>query len=348
MTRRVFLRATTAAACATVIGSCGESVSTSSKQVVLYTSADDTLAREVAKLFEARTGIRVLLTGDTEATKTTGLVQRLRTERAAPRADVFWSSEIFQTIHLAREGLFEPHDGPEAAARAEQWKDPQRLWHAFGKRARVLVRNTKTISPEDAPTTFRELVEGRFRGRVVMADPRFGTTRGHMGVLLHLWGEQAFTALFTGLGGNKLRLLDGNSTVVQSVAYGEAHVGITDTDDVWAGQRNGWPVDMTMLRHDAGNQGTGPRRGTLVIPNTVARIAGGPNPEHAATLTEFLLSAEVERLLAESDSHHNPVRQDVAGPAEQYLIYDAMDIDYSAAADKTDRAVDLIFRVLRG
>ncbi|MFG0257951.1 MAG: extracellular solute-binding protein [Phycisphaerales bacterium JB043] len=346
LSRRSFLQATAALGASSMLVSCTGARS-SGEEVVLYSSADDAVARELVNAFESASGIRVRMVGDTEATKTTGLVQRLRTERGAPRADVFWSSEIFQTIRLADESLFEPHDGPEARARSEMWVDPQGRWHAFGNRARVLVWNTDVFSQDDAPNTFRQLVHRSLRGRLVMADPRFGTTRGHMGVLHALWGPRVLAALFTGLGGNDIRLLDGNASVVEAVAYGEAHIGITDTDDVWSGLRNGWPIGMSWLRHDAGDQGSGPRMGTLVIPNTVARVRGGPNPENASILAEFLLSAQTESLLAQSDSRHNPVRADVAPPDDMYRISDAMEIDYALASAHMDNAVDLVLQAIR-
>jgi iron(III) transport system substrate-binding protein len=168
-----------------------------------------------------------------------------------------------------------------------------------------------------------------------------------MGVLHSLWGQRVVAALFTGLGGNDLRLLDGNASVVQSVAFGEAHIGITDTDDVWAGLRNGWPIGMSWLRHDAGDQGSGERMGSLVIPNTVALVKGGPNQENASRLCEFLLSAEAESMLAQSESHHDPVRDDVTPPDEQYRIQDPMTIDYALAASQMDEAVELALRAMR-
>ncbi len=47
-------------------------------RVVLYASVDEHLARQVIASFEESTGIDVVLLGDTEAKKTTGLVRRLR------------------------------------------------------------------------------------------------------------------------------------------------------------------------------------------------------------------------------------------------------------------------------
>ena len=65
----------------------------SDEEVVIYVSADETIARPILDAFEASTGVRVRPVFDTEATKTTGLVSRLLTERDRPRADLFWSSE---------------------------------------------------------------------------------------------------------------------------------------------------------------------------------------------------------------------------------------------------------------
>jgi iron(III) transport system substrate-binding protein len=56
------------------------------QRVVVYVSADDVVARPILDAFEKDTGIKVEMRGDTEATKTTGLVQRLRAEKERPRA----------------------------------------------------------------------------------------------------------------------------------------------------------------------------------------------------------------------------------------------------------------------
>ena len=75
------------------------------EQVVVYVSVDEHVARPILQEFEERTGIDVLMVGDSESKKTTGLVERLRAEREHPLADVFWSSEAMQTIDLAEDGV---------------------------------------------------------------------------------------------------------------------------------------------------------------------------------------------------------------------------------------------------
>jgi len=63
-----------------------------SNRVVLYCSVDQAIAEPIIADYERRTGCRVLVRFDTEASKTVGLVQRLRAEQSRPRADLFWSS----------------------------------------------------------------------------------------------------------------------------------------------------------------------------------------------------------------------------------------------------------------
>jgi len=307
-------------------------------QVTLYVSADDYVMRPIVAAFEEESGLGVRVLGDTEATKTTGLVQRLRSERDAPRADVFWSSEVFLTIRLAEEGLLAPLEDPALDGWPSSLRDAQRRWHGFATRARVVVYNTEFVSPEEAPRTMHELTDPRWRGRVGAARPAFGTTRGHMGAALEAWGEEAFRGWARAMRDNGVRLYDGNASVVRAVASGEIRVGLTDTDDVWSGRRNGWPIDLTYVRHDAG----GASRGPLVIPNTAALVAGGPNPDGARRLALFLLSERVERMLAESDSHNAPIRPHLSAEYERYAAPDPMEVDFARVASRMEEALAIL------
>src|SRR5262245_53552737 len=75
--------------------------SSSAREVTIYCSVDREFAEPILAEFERRNSITVRRIYDTEAGKTTGLLNRLIAEKARPRADVWWSSEIFGTIQLA-------------------------------------------------------------------------------------------------------------------------------------------------------------------------------------------------------------------------------------------------------
>jgi len=87
--------------------------------------------------------------------------------------------------------------------------------------------------------------------------------------------------------------------------------------------------------------------GVLAIPNTAAMIKGGPHPEAAKKLMQFLLGEEIERLLVESDSHNSPVHASVAQKYPQYAIPRALNLDYGRVADFLPMAIEAAGEILR-
>jgi len=317
-------------------------------RVVLYVSADDHVARPIIRAFEEQSGIRVDMVGDTEQKKTVGLVRRLLAEKDNPQADVFWSSEVFNTIRLADKGVFTEHASGIAADRPVEYRDPERRWYGFAARARVIVYAPDRVAPDDVPRTWMGLTDSKFRGRIVMADPRFGTTGGHLGAMKVYWakliGAFYYEAFLIGLADNEVRLLPGgNAGVVRAVADGEADLGLTDTDDVWAALNAGRRVRLIYPRHAVDGISDG---GTLLIPNTVAIVAGGPNPAQASVLVDFLLSEQVERMLAGSVSHNVPVREAVAADYADYAVPDPLKVNLARVAAAMPGAIDTAMRLL--
>ncbi len=319
--------------------------------VVLYVSADEHVAREVVAAFEAQSGIDVEMVGDTEATKTAGLANRLRAERDNPQADVFWSSEIFMTIALAADAVLEPYRSPAAdAAPPLPWRDPEGRWYGFAARARVIAWAPGRIEPDRLPRTWMDLTAPRWKGRIVMADPRFGTTGGHLAAMRQYWsalvGPAYYEAFLMGLADNEVRILPGgNAAVVRAVADGEADLGLTDTDDVWAAQAQGRNVAMIYPRHGLEDDTGG---GTLLIPNTVGRVRGGPAPSYAAgALIDFLLSEEVERMLARSVAHNIALRAALPADFPRYEVPDPLRVDYVRAAAVREEAIATAMELLQ-
>jgi len=309
------------------------------KEVVLYCSADQAIAEPIIAAFERQTGIKVLARFDTEASKTVGLVQRLRAEAGSPVADVFWSSEIFHTIRLANEGRFQSHADELKETRPKSLADPEGRWHGFAVRARVIAYDTRRVKPEDAPRSLEDLLDPKWAGRLVMAAPEFGTTGGDVASWFAHYGRERATEILRGLKSVRVRIVGGNSTAVRMLATGQADVALTDTDDVYAAQRNDWPIKMNYL--DQGGDGV------LAIPNTVAIIKGAPHLEEARLLAAFLLGAQAETMLAQSDSHNTPVRPDVAKQFPAYAIPKRLDIDYARIAAELPAAIVTAREILR-
>jgi iron(III) transport system substrate-binding protein len=322
-----------------ILPSCRKSPQQDYRKVVLYCSVDQEIAEPIIAEFENQSGIDVLPRFDTEASKTVGLVQRIRAEAASPIADVFWSSEVFHTIRLARELLLAPYSGDATKDWPALYADPNGCWYGFALRARVIAYNTTRIFDGDAPRCLEDLLDSKWKGRLVMAAPEFGTTGGDVASWFAHYDTAEATKILEGLKANDIRLVEGNSTAVRMVATGQADICFTDTDDVYAAQRNGWPIAMNYL--DQGGDGV------LVIPNTAALIKGGGNTEEAEELMEFLLSEQLEKLLLSSDSHNCPVRPALAEQFKRYVIPKPLGVDYEKIADNLTAAIRIAREVLQ-
>ena len=330
-TASAFLLCALAGATVALLPSCRDRRGEPGNDVVLYCSVDQDFAKGILADFRKRTGIRVRVRFDEEARKTTGLVMRLRAQADHPAADVFWSSEIFQTIRLAEEGIFAPYDGPETQGWPVQFADPNGRWHAFALRARVIAYDTRRVAPAEAPRKLEDLLDARWKGRLVMARPQFGTTRGDVASWFVHYGPRRAKEILRGLKANEVRFVQGNSTAVRMVAQGRADACFTDTDDVYVAQRNGWPIAMSPL--DQGG------KGALAIPNTAALVAGGPNPAGARKLLAFLLSEKVELDLARNESHNTPIRSHLARQFPKYALGKALEVDYARIAAQMPAAM---------
>ncbi len=240
------------------------------RQVVIYTSQDQVYAEPILQEFEQQTGIEVRAVYDSESVKTVGLVNRLIAEKDRPQCDLFWNNEELRTRQLAALDVFEK-------------------WAAVGYRSRRIAVNTNKVSLAAAPHSWTELTNQTWRGKVALAYPLFGTTAAHFLALRQLWGEERWHNWCRALAANKPFLVDGNSVSAKLVARGEAWVGLTDSDDIAAEQREGASMVPLPLTEES-----------LVIPNTVAFVRGARHQQAAEQLYAYLQQLDVVEKLVVS------------------------------------------------
>jgi len=317
-------RAVAAALGVALVAACGPGApAVPAREVVCFTSHDRMHSEPILALFEQRTGIVVKAVYDTEATKTTQLASRLLARKDAPEADVLWNNEVAQAELLARAGVLEPYFPPSAAEIPARFKDPAGHWTGFAARARVILVNTTLCSLAEAPRTLADLATPAWRGRFAIARPLFGTTRTHMAALRAHLGGAAFEAFAEGLFANDPVVVEGNAVARNMVAEGKIPACLTDTDDAHGAIADGRPVAM-IYPDQAG-------MGTLVIPNTASLIKGARHGEAARALIDFLTSAEVEGLLAQSAAAQLPVRASVAPKSAQFRVEGLVVLDVAPA-----------------
>ena len=279
--------------------------------VVVYAAQDQVYAEPILRSFEKETGLRVRAVYDSEATKTVGLANRLLAERDHPRCDVFWGNEELRTRQLAARNVFRETNG----------------WAAFGYRSRrmVMLAASNTAPP---PKSLLELTNETHRGRVALAYPLFGSTATHLLALRQHWGESNWVLWCRAFAANRPFVVDGNSTVVKFVARGDAALGLTDSDDIAAGIREGARLRALEMTAE-----------TLLLPNTVAVVRRCPHPEAAQRLFDFLQRKEVLRQLVAAGALEG------ASPAE--VKTPTLQPDWGALLRDLDAATETMKTVFR-
>lgn len=253
--------------CLLLIAGCSQS----ERVVVVYTSQDQVYAEPLLAEFTKQTGIKVLPVFDSESVKTAGLVQRLIAEKDRPVADIFWSNEEMLSRQLITRGVLDSN------------------YVAYvGQRTRRIVVNTNKVSLADAPRSLREFSDPKWRGKIAMAYPVYGTTAAHMARIREAWGDEKWKEWCEKFAANKPFIVDGNSVVVKLVGAGEAWIGVTDSDDVAAGLRNHLPIAAVPIEPKFNDE-------FLRIPNTIAIVTGSADERPAQ---EFYAFAQSEKALA--------------------------------------------------
>jgi iron(III) transport system substrate-binding protein len=315
-----------------LLSACGSSESTTEapRSVTVYVSTDRVFSEPVLQEYQRRSGVTVNAVYDTEETRSTGLANRLIAEVNRPRADVFWSNEPVRTLVLQARGVLAPYRSPNAEGIPAALRDPDGYWTGFSARMRVIAYNTNLVPAEQAPRSVLDLADPQWNGQVAVADPRFGSTSFHVAALYTVLGDDKADDFFRRLKANRVRVVDGNSVVRDLVVRGEVKVGLTDTDDVNVALEAGEPIGMVLPDRDG--------VGVPMMPNMVSLVAHGPSPDEGRRLIDYLLSADVERQLAQSEAVQIPLHPGVPGPTNMPAIgtFTPMTLDFAKAASRVE------------
>jgi iron(III) transport system substrate-binding protein len=230
---------------------------------------------------------------------------------------------------LKAKGISAPFKPANPADTVGRLSDSAGHWSALSARARVIIVNTNLV-PAETPRSLQAFLDPKWKGKACLANPLFGTTSMHAAALFETMGEAKAKEFFEGLRANGVKMLSSNGEVKRRVASGEFAFGLTDTDDASVAMKEGKPVTMIYPDQDS--------TGTLIVPNAAVLIANGPNADNGRKFIEYLLTAEVEKALAESEAAQMPLRSGVPVPPNVKRVEDikAMNVDYAKLGARLD------------
>lgn len=261
--------------------------------LVVYSARKEELIRPAVETFQQDSGIKVtLLTG-----KAGELARRIEIERGDPKGDLFLGTTAGVTELLRRKGALEPYASPYAKEIPDEFKAPDGTWVGITGRVRVIIYNKNLVKDADAPRSFFDLTDPKWRGKVVVASMGERTTVGHLAAIMALKGEELTTRYVKALRDNGLKVLNNNTEVRKAVASGEYAVGITNHYYYLIQLRENPASPLGIIYPD---QGPGDM-GAPVYSITAAIIKGAKNLEAAKKFVDFLLQPKGNRLLVEGE-----------------------------------------------
>lgn len=246
------------------------------------------------------------------------VLDRIRSEKANPQADVWWGAPaaIFQTA--AAEELLEPYAPTWAATLSPEARNDAALWHGTYITPEVIAYNTEAVRGDEIPRDWDDLLDPRWRNKVLIRDPlASGTMRTIFGMIV----DRSLRATGdTAAGMEWLRRLDAqtreyvlNPTLLyQKLARQEGLVtlwAMPDIDELKA--RTGLPIDYVL-----------PRSGTPLVVDGIAVVRGARHPELAREFVEFI-GGDEGMILAARDHFRLPTRADLPGDSLPEWVHNA-------------------------
>jgi len=144
-------------------------------QVVYYTSTDLPVAEKLAKAFEAKyPGIAVQV----ERTGAERVFQRIGQEYASNihAVDVVNSSDAAHFIVWKRDGILAPYVPEDVAQYPTEHRDVDGQFASWRIWLSIIAYNTSLVKADDAPKSFADLLDPRWKGKIVKAHPGYSGT----------------------------------------------------------------------------------------------------------------------------------------------------------------------------
>ena len=255
-------------------------------KVVWYTSVDLPLAEKVAKAFEAKfPGIAVRV----ERTGAERVFQRIGQEYGSKihAVDVANSSDAAHFIVWKKNGMLEAFV-PEDVAKhyAAEHKDPDGMFASFRVGLSVIAYNTDQVKAEEAPKSHADLLDPKWKGRLVKAHPGYSGTI--MTATFQLARDLGW-GYFEKLAQQNVMQLQSSADPPKKLALGERAVQADGNEyNIFQIKEKGGPVQPVYA-----TEGT-----PLVIgPNGVFKNA--PNPNAAKLFQAFCFSPECQQLIVD-------------------------------------------------
>lgn len=277
------------------------------KPLIVYLNDFDDV---IADMFKEATGYDVEVVSGNSAE----IMSRIAAEKGNPQWDVVWIDSMYDVYNLAGDGELMTDFEPENAVNLTDFSktlvpENKCMYPTDIHAAGVLVYRNDVWSEADAPKTFADLTDEKYKDQVGMADPgvaapAYPLAAYFMDTLGLEAGEEYFTTLFD----HGLKVFPKNPQVVQALAGGDISIAMLQETNAYDMVASGEPITIIWLEDGAPGS------------TRVAAIsAQSEQPEIAKMFVNFLLDAKTQQALVDTgdEGYFEPSVNGVNAKAER-------------------------------
>ena len=273
---------------------------------------------------------------------------RIRSEAANPQADIWFGGPDTIFARGASEGLLQSYRPAWADSVPSASQNPEDLYFGLYEAVPILVFNSAAVSDAEAPQDWNDLLDQRWRGKLIIRDPlASGTMRTAFGLVI---ARSVAATGDTDEGFAWLRELDAQTKeyvvnpalLFEKLTRQEGLVSIWELTDLLFLQQRGAPLDYHF-----------PTSGTPVIDDSIGLVAGAKSPDEARAFIDWVGTRET-LLLTAREAFRLPARPDLPSGELPLWAQEARvqiiraDLDWELLAERGAEWMALWDREVRG
>jgi iron(III) transport system substrate-binding protein len=222
--------------------------------------------------------------------------------------DVIHTSDAGHFVLFKAKGLIAQYRPKAAEVFPTGFKDSDGYYYGMRATLSVIAYNPRLINEKDAPKTWKDVLDPKWRGKEVTAHPVYsGIIMSHVLALVKQFGWEYFQELAK----NKPHIVQSANDPAQVVASGERPLGVNGAEYFYyKTMKQGNPIKIVY-----------PKEGVPLVVSPTAIAKDAPHPNAARLFTEFILSKENQQILADKEGLYTG-HPEVTYPKDKPMLKD--------------------------
>jgi iron(III) transport system substrate-binding protein len=244
----------------------------------------------VYKMWEQLTGMKVDLTKISHL----DAMEKLISQKGDPQYDLMVTNTMAEPEIARASGIFDPYRAKVATQYADWLRAPDYTWLSISAWPRTAMVNWATMGRDPAkwPKRFEDLADPQFKDKVLISSIQESIVTSYFAAMRVAKGDEWTGKTIDRILDNGARLYKSHAQTRNALIREGYGVALVNSSNAHVFFLEGNAVGEAWLDQEEGGLGT------LVETHTIAVVKGGRNPTAARDFVDFILSKEIQEMLA--------------------------------------------------